>query len=147
MHAKLKWVKNMQFECDNNGHKVIMDILKEHGGDDKGPTPKDLLLDAMMGCTAMDTTSLLKKMRQNISKMEMEIDAVKTTEHPVHFESAVIKFLLHGEAQNEKIIKAIDKSLTKYCGVNYIVSQSCDITYEVYFNDEKIHTGKSIFDS
>lgn len=146
MHAKLKWNQNMQFECDNNGHKLIIDASKEHGGDDVGPTPKELLLDAMMGCTAMDTRSLLTKMRQNITKMEMEIDAEKTTEHPVHFKSALIKFHLEGEGQNDKIIKAVDKSLTKYCGVNYMISKTCDISYEVYLNCEKIHTGKAVFE-
>lgn len=147
MHAKLKWIKNMQFECDNNGHKVVLDAFKEHGGDDLGPSPKDILLDAMMGCTAMDTRSLLNKMRQNITTMEMEIDAVKTTEHPIHFKSAVIKFLLQGEGQNDKIIKAVDKSLTKYCGVNFMMSKTCDITYEVFLNGEKIHSAQAIFES
>lgn len=147
MHAKLKWTKNMQFVCENNDHKITIDALKEHGGEGLGPTPKDLLLDAMMGCTAMDTRSLLTKMRQDITTMEMEIDAEKTTEHPIHFKSAIIKFLLQGEGQNEKIIKAVDKSLTKYCGVNFMISKTCDITYEVYLNNEKIHTAKAIFES
>lgn len=147
MYAKLKWIKNMQFECDNNGHKVIIDAFKEHGGDDQGPSPKELLLDAMMGCTAMDTRALLTKMRQDITSMHMEIDAEKTTEHPVHFKTAVIKFFMEGNGQTDKVIKAVDKSLTRYCGVNYMISKTCQITYEIYLNDEKIHTAEASFTS
>lgn len=147
MHAKLKWNSKMQFECTNNEHKITIDAFKEHGGEGLGPTPKDLLLDAMMGCTAMDTRSLLNKMRQNITQMEMEIDAVKTTEAPIHFKSALIKFNFKGEGDNDKVIKAVTKSLTKYCGINYMISKTCEITYDIYLNEEKIHTAIANFET
>lgn len=146
MHAKLKWVKNMQFECTNNSHKVIIDAFKEHGGDDEGPSPKDILLDAMMGCTAMDTRSLLTKMRQDIQTFEMSIDAQKTTEHPIHFESAQIIFDFTGDANDEKVIKAVTKSLTKYCGINYMISKTCEITYKINLNKTEIFKGSAVFE-
>lgn len=145
MHASLKWIKNMQFECDNNGNKVIIDATKEHGGDNSAPGPKDLLLNAMMGCTAIDTRSLLNKMRQNIHSMEMEIEAIKTKEYPIHFESALIKFHFQGEGEIEKVVKAVTKSLTQYCGVNFIVSKTCKISFEIYLNEQKIHSASAKF--
>lgn len=137
----------MQFECDNSGHKIVMDAFKEFGGDDEGPSPKALLLDAMMGCTAMDARSLLTKMRQDITSMEMDITAEKTAEHPIHFKSALIRFHFKGEVNAEKVIKSVTKSLTKYCGVNYMISKTCEITYEIYLNEEKIHTDISNFEA
>lgn len=141
MNAKLVWNGNMKFTSDNHGLISVMDAAKEHGGDDSGPNPKELVLNAMMGCTAMDVVAILKKMRQNISEFKMEIEAEKTTVHPIHFESAVLIFLLKGDLDPEKVIKAVDSSLTKYCGVNYMISKTCRISFRVLLNDHIIKTG------
>ena len=145
MEAKLTWKENMQFECSNGEHSSLIDAFAEHGGEGTGPTPKELLLNAMMGCTAMDTISILKKMRQNVESFTIHIDAEKSTEHPIHFTSATLIFSLTGEINPEKVIKAATKSLTQYCGVNYMVSKTCDITFEITLNGEKIHRGQSDF--
>ncbi len=141
MNAKLVWNGNMKFTSDNHGLISVMDAAKEHGGDDSGPNPKELVLNAMMGCTAMDVVAILKKMRQNIAEFKMEIEAEKTTVHPIHFESAVLIFLLKGDLDPEKVIKAVDSSLTKYCGVNYMISKTCRISFRILVNDQIIKTG------
>lgn len=145
MLAKLAWKNNMIFECDNHGIKTHIDAVKEHGGDDAGPTPKELVLNAMMGCSAMDVVSILKKMRQEIKEFHMEVEAEKTIEHPVHFKNAVLKYYLSGDLTPEKVLKAVDSSMTKYCGVNFMISQSCEITYKVFLNGEEIKTDKANF--
>lgn len=138
MKASLNWVKNMQFSCNNHGIETSIDASKEHGGDEEAPTPKELLLNAMMGCTAMDVVAILKKMKQEISDFKMEIEVEKTTAHPIHFKKAELIFLLNGLIEEEKAIKAVDSSLTRYCGVNYMISKTCDISYRIILNDKKI---------
>lgn len=145
MNAKLIWNGNMKFTSENHGLFSIMDAAKEHGGEDAGPNPKELVLNAMMGCTAMDVVAILKKMRQDISEFKMEIEAEKTTAHPIHFESAVLIFLLKGDLDPEKVIKAVDSSLTKYCGVNYMISKTCRISFRILLNDQIIKTGPVSF--
>ena len=141
MKANLSWVDNMLFRCENHGVITSIDALKEHGGSDSAPNPKELILNAMMGCTAMDVVSMLKKMRQEIKEFKMQIEAVKTTEHPVHFKTALLVYDLKGEIEAEKAIKAVDSSLTKYCGVNYMISLSCDISFRLLLNGELIKQG------
>jgi putative redox protein len=122
-----------------------IDAAKEAGGGDEAPNPKELVLNAMMGCSAMDVVSILKKMRVPLSTFDMEIEAEKTTEHPVHFKTATLVFALTGEIPAEKAIKAVDSSLTRYCGVNYMISRSCDISFKVFINGEQVHAGKVNF--
>ena len=145
MKANLSWVENMLFRCDNRGLITTIDSVKEHGGTETAPTPKELVLNAMMGCTAMDVVSMLKKMRQEITEFKMEIDAEKTAEHPVHFSHAELIFLLKGSIDPEKAIKAVDASLTKYCGVNYMISKTCAITYKLVLNESIIKQGQVNF--
>jgi putative redox protein len=145
MKASLEWQQNMHFICDNDGHKVTMDASPEHGGEDKGASPKMLLLDAMMGCTAMDTISILKKMRQDVKNFTIDIEGVKNDAHPIHFKTATMNFRFEGELAPDKAIKATTKSLTQYCGVNYMVSKVCDITFNIFVNGESVHSAKAEF--
>lgn len=145
MKANLSWNQGMEFECQNRGLKSKIDSLVEFGGKDLAPTPKELLMNAMMGCTAMDVVSMLKKMRQELTSFNMEISVEKTTEHPIHFKTAELIYKLKGPIEREKAIKAVESSLTKYCGVNYIVSKTCSISYQLFLNDELVQSGKTNF--
>lgn len=145
LNASLQWVNGMEFSCDNRGHKVTIDATTAHGGQNRGPSPKELVLDAMMGCTAMDVVSILNKMRQEITSFKMEIGADKTQEHPVHFKTAELVFILEGKIEPEKAVKAVESSLTKYCGVNYMISKTCKINFRLDVNGQMIKTGSVDF--
>ena len=59
----LAWKQNLAFECDMDGHRVVVDASKEGGGDDLGPRPKKLMLTALAGCTGIDVIMILKKIQ------------------------------------------------------------------------------------
>jgi putative redox protein len=145
MKASLNWKNQMSFECLNRHHVSTIDVPVEQGGVDLGPTPKELVLNAMMGCTAMDVISILKKMRQLPTTFEMDIEVEKSTEHPIHFTRALLNFYVAGEVSPDKLIKACEASLTKYCGVNYMISKSCEINYVVMLNNTEIYKAKAKF--
>lgn len=146
MNATLEWKGNMLFECDNHGVKSSIDAMKTAGGNEQAPTPKELILNAMMGCTAMDVVSILKKMREPLTGLNMSIEVEKTTEHPTYFKTATIVYDVKGDLHADKVKKAVEASMTKYCGVNYMISQLCDIGYKVTLNGEEIMTGKTAFE-
>jgi putative redox protein len=56
-----EWKGDLTFESNINGHKLIMDVPVEAGGNNFGPGPKKLMLVALSGCTGMDVVSILKK--------------------------------------------------------------------------------------
>lgn len=145
MRAELVWKSDMVFECDNSGLKTMMDINSSEAK--KGPNPKELVMNAMMGCTAMDVVSILKKMRQEIKEFRMENEVEKTLEHPIHFKTSLLTFHMGGDIDPDKAIKAVDSSLTKYCGVNYMISFSCEISFRIFLNGLEIKTGKVLWNS
>lgn len=101
MAATMNWLGAMNFETDNRGIKTQMDATVEHGGNNLAPTPKELVMNAMMGCTAVDVVSTLQKMRQKIDRYTMSIDVEKNTEYPIYFTKA-IWFLISLERLNLK---------------------------------------------
>ncbi len=141
--ASLKWNSEMEFVTENRGICNIIDATPEHGGNDKGPGPKELVLNAMMGCTAMDVMATLKKMRIKPDSFSMEAEAEKNDEHPIHFKKALLTFYVRGDLDEKKLIKATYLSLTKYCGVNYMISKTCIINFKVILNGAEVYNGKA----
>lgn len=136
----MTWVDGMHFKCFNNEHEINIDATIDHGGNNKGPSPKMILLDAMMSCTAIDTLTILNKMRQSVEGFEMEIEGIKNKSYPIHFKEVKLTFKLTGKLDHNKVLKAISSSLTKYCGVNYMISKVCKINYDIFINLELIHS-------
>ncbi len=127
-----KWTGNMAFESDIDGHKIMMDAKEQFGGTNQGPTPKPLMLSALTGCTAMDVVSMLKKMQVPFSSFDIHADSFLTDEHPKHYTKIHLIYEFSGDnLPKDKIEKAVNLSLTKYCGVNHIYKQVIDITHEI----------------
>ncbi|MBL7664383.1 MAG: OsmC family protein [Bacteriovoracaceae bacterium] len=145
MNARIDWKNGMAFECENRGIKSTIDASVDHGGKNLGPTPKEIVINGMLGCTAMDVVSILSKMRQKIESFHMEAEIQKNQSPPVYFTHAHLKYFLYGEIASDKAIKAVESSLTKYCGVNYMISKVCKIEYSLHVNDKLVQQGETAF--
>lgn len=132
MEAKVIWRGGESFTGIAGTHEVAIDTTVEGGGADTGMSPKQMLLATVCGCTGMDIVGMLEKMRVVYSILEISAEAEQTTEHPKVF----IYIKLHyktdvAEADRDKLIKAIDLSQTKYCGVSIMLKKHCPVTYTV----------------
>jgi len=127
-----QWLGDMKFDSIVNGHHVIIDALPEGGGSDSGPRPKTLLLTALAGCTGMDVVSILKKMRVEVEKFNVEVRADMTEEHPKHFTHMHIIYRFIGkDLPIDKLEKAIELSQERYCGVSFMFRKAMEITHEI----------------
>jgi len=132
-----KWLGNMAFEWDVNGHKVVIDAKEQVGGENKGPQPKAFMLAALGGCTAMDVVSILKKMRvtDDIEDFQVDVSGDLTEEHPKHFYKMHVKYVFTPKAGKtlplEKLEKAIALSEDSYCGVSATYKQTMELTSEI----------------
>lgn len=130
--ANTKWLGDMKFDSEVNGHHVIIDALPEVGGSDEGPRPKNLMLTALAGCTGMDVVSILKKMRVEVESFHIEISAEETEEHPKHFTSMHIVYRFGGkDLPLDKLEKAVELSQDRYCGVSFMYRKAMEVTHEI----------------
>jgi putative redox protein len=143
MESKIKWQSKMNFTAENRGIKTSMDASDNFGGENNGATPKELLLDAVMACSGMDVISMLTKMRQTPISFEVKAHADQTEGHPAYFPRIDLKYYLEGLIDAEKVLKSVNSSMTKYCGVSFMVSKGVPIFYEVYLNSQKIGDGQA----
>ncbi|MBM3414506.1 MAG: OsmC family protein [Bacteroidetes bacterium] len=108
------WKGDLVFESmQEEGGSLLMD-----GNLKKGLSPKALLLAGLSGCSAVDVVEILHKMRINFTSLQVVSEADQTDQHPRVFKDITLTFILKAEqADLEKIQKAVDLSMEKYCGV------------------------------
>ena len=123
---------NMAFEMNLDGHTIITDGSKEIGGDDFGPRPKALLLSGLIGCTGIDISLILKKMRIEIEDLSIEAEAQETDDQPKTYNQIHLIFTFKGKnLPLANLEKAVSLSQEKYCGVAAMLKKAAPITYEV----------------
>ena len=127
-----RWLNNMSFETEINGHKIVIDADSDVGGDDLGPRPKPFMLAALGGCTGMDVVSILKKMRVEIKSLNVKVEGSLTEEHPRHFYKMHVIYEIEGEnLPMEKVKKAVSLSEDRYCGVSAVYKEALELTSEI----------------
>jgi putative redox protein len=127
-----RWLRNMAFESEVNGHKIVVDAKAESGGEDLGPRPKTLMLTALGGCTGMDVASILTKMRVDFKSLNVIVEGELTEEHPRYFKKMHVIYEIGGEnLPMEKLEKAVSLSEERYCGVSVVYRHALEITSEI----------------
>jgi len=121
------WKKGHEFEAEHEGNKIQMD-----GSTENGHGPKALLLSALAGCSGIDVVDILTKMKIEFSYFIIEVEAEQTDEHPKVFKDIFITYKIKVAAANkDKVKKAIDLSLEKYCGVSAMLKKNSPISYKL----------------
>lgn len=136
MHSIVEWHGKMKFTgTAGSGHSVTMDANASVGGEDSGIRPKELLLNGLAGCTAMDVISILRKMQAEPKSLRVEVDAELTDEHPIVITSFHMTYYVSGDVPEAKLKKAIDLSQNRYCGVSAMFRQFAEISFEYVYEE------------
>ena len=144
MHAKLIWKENLQFTAEADGHTVLMDA-KPPVGQGKAQTPKQLLLAALCGCTAMDVASLMRKQRQEVKRFEVMAEATIRRGNPAVFTAVDIAFRIEGAVDPALAVEAARLSQTSFCSISAMLSRAVPIRYEVFVNGASAGRGQAQF--
>ena len=120
----------MRFDgTSGSGHTVAMDATVDVGGTDSGPTPMELLLVALAGCTGMDVISILRKQRQEVTKYEVTVHGTRADTHPRVYVEVTVKHVVTGHHLDPQAVsRAIELSSSKYCSVSQTVARTANIT-------------------
>jgi len=132
MKIKVDWNSKMAFSSMTpSGHEIKMDAAEEVGGSNSGARPTELLLNAVAGCTGIDIISILTKMRLNPSKFHIDVEGQRADDHPKKFTEIHIHYALEGELPEEKVVRAIQLSVDKYCSVAHSLSSTIHASYSI----------------
>ena len=128
----LAWKQNLAFECEMDGHRLVIDASKEGGGDDLGPRPKKLMLTALAGCTGLDVIMILQKMKIYPEAFNVIVEGDLTEELPMRYHQMKIIYQFKGnDLPLDKLEKAVKLSEEKYCGVLAAYRLAMNLTMEI----------------
>jgi len=136
--AKVKYTDGLQFvgEADS-GHAIIMDGDAEVGGKNTGMRPMELLLVGLGGCSGMDVVSILKKKRENVTGVEINVDGRKANDYPQKYTDIDIEFLVKGKGLSDEAVKrAVQLSMDKYCSVKATLEGTARINFSYKIVEE-----------
>ncbi len=138
MHAKVTWQEKMQFDgTADSGHHVTLDAAPDHGGENAGFRPMELLLVGAAGCTGMDVVALLRKMRQEFTGVEIAVEAERRDEHPRVFTRVHLTYTVRGRnLDRAKVERAVNLSQEKYCSATAILRGTAEVTWDLQVVEE-----------
>lgn len=130
VEARVTLMGGMEFSGQaTSGHTLTMDADDAAGGQNAGFRPMELLLVGFGGCTGMDVISILRKKRQTVTGLEMNVKGEKTDSYPKIYRAVHIEYVVTGKGvQKEAVERAIALSLEKYCSVGATLSKAGTIT-------------------
>ncbi len=127
----------------DSAHWVVMDGSPTFGGSNAGSSPKELLLMALGGCTAMDVIPILRKKHAAVDSIEIHVSGNVRDEHPQIFSDIHIEYIIYGNGVNtDDVERAIELSTSKYCSVSAMLRVSVAITHS--YRIEKGHEAQSL---
>ena len=129
--AIIKYTDGMQFVGESDScHAIVMDADAEVGGKNTGMRPMDLLLIGIGGCSGMDIVSILKKKRENVTGVEINVNGIKASDYPQKYTDIDMEFVVTGKGlSDEAVKKAINLSMDKYCSVKATLEGSAKVNF------------------
>jgi putative redox protein len=132
MKARIKWVEGRTFIGDSgSGHKIVLGTAFGPEGRSPGPSPMELVLIGMGGCSGYDVVHILEKGREPIEDVTVELEAERAQQEPKVFTRIHMHFVVKGRGLAlEKIERAIALSVEKYCSASAMIAKTATITHD-----------------
>jgi putative redox protein len=126
MNVHLKLDRNMRLIATNAlGQTSQFDASPDIGGENSAPTPMQVFLQSMVACTMMDTLSILRKKRKEVTDMTVDVDAERAETHPKVFTRVTMNFtLVSPDAELADLNRSIELSHKNYCSASAMFQRS-----------------------
>jgi putative redox protein len=138
VEAKVTLVQDMRFDGKaTSGHTLTMDADDASGGHNAGFRPMELLLVGFGGCSGMDVISILRKKRQPVAGLEINVAGEMTDEYPKIYRKIHIEYVVKGKGVGKEAVeRAIQLSLDKYCSVGATLGKAGTISHSYKIIEE-----------
>jgi len=114
--VEVQWAgEGLRFEGRSADGTVQMAAKPD--GEGSGLRPMQTLAVALGGCTGMDVISILRKMRQPVEGLRIEVEGEQAEDHPRRYTALSLTYHVRGAVDEAKLKRAIALSEEKFCSV------------------------------
>jgi len=115
---------------NEQGNTVSIDASPDIGGTNQGMRPMQLLLAAMGGCSSIDLINILKKQKQPLKDLKVTVTGERQKDVvPSLYTEVHAHFRLFGDLDADKVQKAVNLSVDKYCSVAKTLESNAKVTH------------------
>jgi len=135
--ARVSWVEKRTFLGQSgSGHGLALGA-RHDGVPAPGPSPMELMLLGLAGCTAFDVVHILERMREPIATCDVSAEAERAQDDPQVFTKVHIHYLIGGRGLDRaKVERAVALSEEKYCSASAMFVKTATMTREISIVDE-----------
>ncbi len=131
-NAVARWSgKKVAFEIESgSGHTAAIDEPPIFG-DDAAMQPTEMLLGSLGACTGLNAVLLLKKFKQPLRSLEVEVTGEQEEEWPKAFKKIDVVFHCEwdGKIDKELVDRALDMACNRYCPIHATLSHGVKIEH------------------
>jgi putative redox protein len=128
--AYAKFTDNERFLGQaTSGHAVVVDAAK----DKSAPSPMELVLIGLCGCTASDVVNILRKKREPFTSLEVRAEAERAPEPPMVYTAIKLIYRVGGQVSKKGMEDAVRLSKEKYCSVSAMLQKTAKITASIEY--------------
>jgi len=131
MHVRLDQIGAAAFSAaGDSGGKLVVDGAPEIGGTGAGQRPMELLLSAVASCSAMDVLHILRKQKEPIEHLTIDIEGERPDGQVTPFTRIKLVFVVRGNVNEHKLQRAVQLAVEKYCSVRATLGPDVEVTWE-----------------
>ncbi len=138
MKVRTEYQGGLRFASGEGDARVVMEGRPQ--AEDRpaapapAPTPKELVLHGLAGCTGLDVAAMLERQRVPFSGLAVEAEAEQTNAHPKVFKTIRVVYRIRARAEDRpKVERAIELSQEQFCGVSAMLRLGATLEHRLEF--------------
>jgi len=112
-------------------HAIVMDTASEK----TAPSPMELVLIALCGCTGSDVVGILRKKREPFTSLEVHAEGERATGYPAVYTDIKLTYRVGGKVSHKAVEDAVRLSKEKYCSVSAMLEKTAKISFQIEYKD------------
>ena len=119
---------------NDRGHSISIDTTSSENP--QGPSPMELLLMGVAGCSSIDIVSILNKQKIKPDHLSIQVDGDRMKgQVPSLFTAIHATVIATGDVPVDRLYRAAQLSFEKYCSVSKTLEHTAAISFSVVVNN------------
>lgn len=128
--VSVQWIDGNAFStATGSGHTIVLDSKPKEDETSAGPSPMEMLLVGLAGCTAVDVVHILRRQRQPMTGLQVTVKGERADDYPMVYTTINIEYVVQGDVDEEKLKRAIALSEEKYCSASAMLGKTAHIEH------------------
>ena len=124
---EMVWEGGMRYRGGRaGGPQVVLD-----GQSEAGPTPPDVLMEALAACSAIDVVDYLEKRRTPATSLSVSVRFSRAPSYPRRVTHAHLTFRVATDSPREHVERAVQLSFDRYCTVAASLAPDTELGFTV----------------